>query len=78
MLFKEQEPMKITLNQNFLSRVDFMRAVVRCLIRENKDCQVVDLYHLMIDNKKYYIREQNLTPEGAKCIKNAILLPVEE
>lgn len=78
MLLKERENMKITFNQHFLSRVDFMRAVVRHLTRKNKNCQVLDFYHLMVDDQKYFLREQNLTPEGAKCVQNAILIPIEE
>ncbi|EOU2057232.1 branched-chain amino acid ABC transporter substrate-binding protein, partial [Clostridium perfringens] len=41
-------------------------------------CKVIDFYHLIVDDKKYYLRDQNLTPEGAKCIQNAILIPVDE
>ncbi|EOU2024323.1 branched-chain amino acid ABC transporter substrate-binding protein, partial [Clostridium perfringens] len=43
-----------------------------------RDCKVIDFYHLIVDDKKYYLRDQNLTPEGAKCIQNAILIPVDE
>lgn len=55
-----------------------MRAVVRYLTKKDKNCEVLDLYHLVVDNQKYFSREQNLTPEGAKCVQNAILIPVEE
>ncbi|MDZ5253559.1 branched-chain amino acid ABC transporter substrate-binding protein [Clostridium sp. LIBA-8841] len=78
MLYKSNERIKITLNEDFLSRVDFMRAVVRYLTRHNKECKILDLYYLSINNRKYYLRDQNLTPEGAKFIRNAILIPVEE
>ncbi|MDZ4993382.1 branched-chain amino acid ABC transporter substrate-binding protein [Clostridium perfringens] len=78
MLHKSNERIKITFNKHFLSRVDFMRAVVEHLTKQNKDCKFLDFYHLSINNTKYYLRDQNLTPEGAKCIQNAILIPVEE
>lgn len=78
MLYKGNEKIKITFNEHFLSRVDFMRAVVRYLMKNDRDCKVIDFYHLIVDDKKYYLRDQNLTPEGAKCIQNAILIPVDE
>lgn len=78
MLYKSNERMKITFNEDFLSRVDFVRAVVRYLTKHNKDCKILDLYYLSINNRKYYLRDQNLTPEGSKSIQNAILIPVEE
>ena len=77
MLRKGNEKIKITFNEHFLSRVDFMRAVVRYLIKNNRDCRVIDFYHLIVDDKKY-LRDQNLTPEGAKCIQNAILIPIDD
>ncbi|MCX0352243.1 hypothetical protein LI044_11115, partial [Clostridium perfringens] len=45
---------------------------------QDRDCKLIDFYHLIVDDKKYYLRDQNLTPEGAKCIQNAILIPVDE
>ena len=47
-------------------------------MKNDRDCKVIDFYHLIVDDKKYYLRDQNLTPEGAKCIQNAILIPVDE
>ena len=78
MLHKGNEKIKITFNEHFLSRVDFIRAVVRYFIKKNRDFRVIDFYHLIVDDKKYYLRDQNLTPEGAKCIQNAILIPIDD
>ena len=58
MLHKGNEKIKITFNEHFLSRVDFMRAVVRYLMKNDRDCKVIDFYHLIVDDKKYYF----LTP----------------
>ena len=49
MLHKGNEKIKITFNEHFLSRVDFMRAVVRYLMKNDRDCKVIDFYHLIVD-----------------------------
>ena len=38
MLHKGNEKIKITFNEHFLSRVEFIRAVVRYIIKKYREC----------------------------------------
>jgi hypothetical protein len=74
MFFKEKIVME--LDDRYFTINDLQKAVVTQLKNEGKACQVIDLFTLLIDNKKYSIQQRNLNMSGVP-VQQVILTQIE-